>query len=346
VGLPTTDVPLKEQTLNILLVYPRYTETFWSFKHALKFVSKKAAFPPLGLLTVAALLPPNWEKKLVDMNTDNLKDKDITWADYVFISAMDIQRESAREIIGRCAQLQTKIVAGGPLFTIGYEEFEQVDHFVLGEFESIAPAFAADLEEGIAQRICQCEAGPDIRLSPVPAWDLIDIRKYASVSVQYSRGCPFDCEFCDVVLLNGRVPRTKSAKQLLEEMQAIYHLGWRDSVFIVDDNFIGNKKKLKAEILPAIIDWKKQRNHPFELLTQASIGISDDEQLMRLMVEAGFSRVFVGIETPNEESLEECGKFQNANRDLVASVKRIQNHGMEVQGGFIVGFDNDPYNIF
>ena len=332
--------------MNILLVYPRYPETFWSFKHALKFVSKKAAFPPLGLLTIAALLPPEWEKKLVDMNTDNLKDKDITWADYVFISAMDIQRESAREVIGRCAQLQTKIVAGGPLFTIGYEEFEQVDHFVLGEFESIAPGFAADLEEGIAQRICQCESGPDIRLSPVPAWDLIDTRKYASVSVQYSRGCPFDCEFCDVVLLNGRVPRTKSAKQLLEEMEAIYHLGWRDSVFIVDDNFIGNKKKLKAEILPAIIEWKKQRNHPFELLTQASIGISDDEQLMQLMVEAGFNRVFVGIETPNEESLEECGKFQNANRDLVASVKMIQNHGMEVQGGFIVGFDNDPYNIF
>jgi len=339
-------VPLEERTLNILLVYPCYPETFWSFRHALKFISKKAAFPPLGLLTVAALLPSEWDKKLVDMNTDNLKDRDIAWADYVFVSAMDIQQASALEVIGRCVQLETKVVAGGPLFTTSEEEFEGVDHFVKGEAEEMAPRFVADMENACLQRVYESEGRPDVRYAPVPAWDLINIKKYASLTVQYSRGCPFDCEFCDVVLLNGRVPRTKSARQLLDEMEAIYRLGWRSTVFIVDDNFIGNKKKLKTEVLPEIIEWKKQRNHPFELHTQVSIGISDDEQLMQLMVEAGFNRVFVGIETPNEESLGECGKSQNANRDLVACVKRIQNCGMEVQGGFIVGFDSDPQNIF
>jgi len=336
----------QEKILKILFLYPRYPETFWSFGHALKFISKKAAFPPLGLLTVAALLPSEWDKKLVDLNTGNLKDKDIAWADYVFVSAMDIQQASAREVISRCVQLETKVVAGGPLFTTSNEEFEGVDHLVRGEFEALAPQFVADMENGCLQRVYESERKPDTRHSPVPAWGLINIKKYASLSVQYSRGCPFDCEFCDVVLLNGRVPRTKSTEQLLNEMEAIYRLGWRDSVFIVDDNFIGNKKKLKTEVLPAIIEWKRQRNHPFVLNTQISIGISDDTQLMQLMVKAGFGKVFVGIETPNEESLVECGKSQNTDRDLIAAVKRIQNHGMEVQAGFIVGFDSDPQNIF
>jgi len=332
--------------MKVLFLYPRYPETFWSLKHALKIISKKAISPPLGLLTVAALLPSEWDKKLVDLNTDNLKDRDISWADYVFVSAMDIQRASVREVISRCVQLGTKVVAGGPLFTTSDEEFEGVDCLVRGEFEEIAPQFVADMENRCLQRVYEAEQKPDIQNSPVPEWNLIDIKKYASLSIQYSRGCPFDCEFCDVVLLNGRVPRTKSAEQLLNEMEAIYRLGWRNFVFIVDDNFIGNKKKLKTEVLPAIIEWKKQRNHPFELNTQVSIGISDDEQLMQLMVEAGFNTVFVGIETPSEEGLGECGKSQNAKRDLVAAVKRIQNHGMEVQGGFIVGFDSDPPNIF
>jgi len=332
--------------LRILFIYPRYTETFWSFRHALKFISKKAAFPPLGLLTVAAMLPSHWEKRLVDMNTDHLKDKDIAWADYVLLGAMDIQRASALEVIQRCGQLGTRVVAGGALFTTSEEEFPGVDHVVKGEFEAVADQFVADMENGCLKEVYESDEKPDISRAPVPAWDLVDINKYASVSIQYSRGCPFDCEFCDVVLLNGRRPRTKSASQLLGEMESIYRLGWRNTVFIVDDNFIGNKKKLKAEVLPAIINWKRERNHPFDLLTQASIGIADDEELMRLMVEAGFSRVFVGIETPNEESLGECGKVQNINRDLIASVKTIQNHGMEVQGGFIVGFDSDPPNIF
>ncbi|MEW6034548.1 MAG: DUF4070 domain-containing protein [Chloroflexota bacterium] len=332
--------------MNILLVYPRYPETFWSFKHALKFVWKKAAFPPLGLLTVASLLPPLWNKRLVDMNTDELKDEDIKWADYVFLSAMDIQRQSACEVIKRCILLRARIVAGGPLFTTGYDEFPAVDHLVLGESEVVLPQLVADMESGTARHIYQSDERPDVERTPVPAWELINIRKYATLSLQYSRGCPFDCEFCDIVLLNGRVPRTKNAKQLTAELEAIYRLGWRDSVFIVDDNFIGNKRKLKAETLPAIVEWMKERGYPFTLLTQASITLADDEKLMQLVVEAGFNSVFVGVETPDEGSLGECGKFQNTNRDLVASVKKLQNHGLQVHGGFIVGFDSDPHSIF
>ncbi|MFC1919602.1 B12-binding domain-containing radical SAM protein [Chloroflexota bacterium] len=332
--------------MNILLVYPQYPETFWSFKHALKFISKKAAFPPLGLLTIASLLPSGWSKRLVDMNTDNLGDEDIAWAEFVFISAMDVQRQSAQDVINRCIQLKTRTVAGGPLFTSCYDEFEGVDHFVLGEAETILPGFLSDIENGTASHIYQSDERPNLQCTPVPAWELVDTKKYATLNVQYSRGCPFDCEFCDVVLLNGRNPRTKDVQQLIGEMEEIYRLGWRRTVFMVDDNFVGNKNKLKAEVLPAIRDWMKQRHHPFRLITQASINMSDDEELMELMVEAGFETVFIGIETPNEDSLGECGKHQNKQRDLVASVKRLQNHGLEVQGGFIVGFDSDPQSIF
>lgn len=332
--------------MNILLVYPRYPDTFWSFRHALKFIAKKAAYPPLGLLTVASLLPREWEKRLVDLNADGLSDEDIVWADYVFVSAMDVQRESAHEVIRRCHELGAKMVAGGPLFTTGHDGFPEVDHFVLGEAENLMPRLVADLGRGSGERFYQSEERPDIRKSPIPAWELLDTRKYATLSLQYSRGCPYDCEFCDVVLLNGRVPRTKDLKQMIGELEAIRRLGCCGTVFVVDDNFIGNKKKLKAEVLPAVVAWMKAKNYPFTLFTQASIGIADDEELMRLMVDAGFDRVFIGIETPNEESLGECGKYQNANRDLVASVKKLQNHGIEVQGGFIVGFDSDPVNIF
>jgi radical SAM superfamily enzyme YgiQ (UPF0313 family) len=332
--------------LKILLVYPQYPDTFWSFKHALKFVSKKAAYPPLGLLTVAAMLPQEWEKRLVDMNVTSLTDEDIGWADYVFISAMAVQQNSVREVIARCKNLGTKLVAGGPLFTTGYEEFDEIDHLVLGEAEVTLPPFLQDLERGCAQHIYASEERPDITQTPIPLWSLIDLKKYSSMSIQYSRGCPFNCEFCDIIVLNGHKPRTKDREQLVAELEALYHLGWRQGVFIVDDNFIGNKRKLKSEILPAIIAWMKARKYPFYFFTEASINLADDEELMQLMVEAGFNRVFIGIETPNEESLAECNKWQNQRRDLVASVKKIQNHGLEVQGGFIIGFDSDPISIF
>jgi radical SAM superfamily enzyme YgiQ (UPF0313 family) len=332
--------------MKILLVYPQYPDTFWSFKHALKFVSKKAAFPPLGLLTIAAMLPEDWDKKLIDMNVTNLSDRDIEWADYVFVSAMAVQKESVREVIKRCRKLNTKIVAGGPLFTTGYEEFKEIDHFVLNEAEVTLPLFLEDLKNGEAKQVYSSEEWANVRETPLPAWDLIDIKKYSAMSIQYSRGCPFDCEFCDIVVLNGHVPRTKGADQLLRELEEFYKRGWRSSVFIVDDNFIGNKKKLKTEILPAIVQWMKEKKKPFSLFTEASINLADDEELMQLMVRANFNMVFVGIETTNEDSLAECSKLQNKNRDMVAAVKKLQNRGLQVQGGFILGFDNDPPAIF
>ncbi len=332
--------------MKILLVYPQYPDTFWSFKHALKFISKKAAFPPLGLLTVAAMLPDEWEKRLVDMNVTGLADGDIQWADYVFISAMVVQRKSVKEVITRAKKLDTKIVCGGPLFTTGYEEFDGVDHFVLGEAEITLPLFLEDLEKGSPRHIYTSNERPDISKTPVPLWSLINMQSYSSMNVQYSRGCPFDCEFCDIITLNGHNPRTKDKDQLISELEALYHQGWRGGVFIVDDNFIGNKRKLKAEILPAIINWRKGRKRPFGFFTEASINLADDDELMRLMVDAGFGSVFIGIETPNDESLIECAKSQNRNRNLFTSVKKIQNHGLEVQGGFIVGFDSDPLSIF
>ncbi len=332
--------------MKILLVYPRYPDTFWSFKHALKFISKAASFPPLGLLTIAAMLPKEWQLKLVNMSVTSLTDADIRWADYVFVSAMVTQRSSAKEVIAHCRKLGTKIVAGGPLFTTEYEELEGVDHFVLGEAEDIMPSFIKDLEAGCAQHIYSSSERPDIAKTPIPLWSLVDMKKYSSMNVQYSRGCPYNCEFCDIIVLNGHKPRTKSKVQMLAELDAIYQQGWRGGVFIVDDNFIGNKKKLKSEILPAIISWTKERKYPFALSTEASINLADDEDLMQLMVAAGFNTVFIGVESPNEESLAECDKFLNKNRDLIASVKKIQNYGMEVQGGFIVGFDSDPLSIF
>jgi radical SAM superfamily enzyme YgiQ (UPF0313 family) len=332
--------------LKILLVYPQYPDTFWSFKHALKFISKKAAFPPLGLLTVAAMLPKEWEKKLVDMNVTRLKDEDLKWADYVFISAMTVQRDSVNEVISRCKRLGVKTVAGGPLFTTGYEEFDEVDHLVLNEAEVTLSPFIGDAVKGRARHIYSSTEWPDLNKTPIPLWSLINMKDYSSMNMQYSRGCPFNCEFCDIIILNGRQPRTKSKDQVLAELDALYYQGWRGGVFVVDDNFIGNKKKVKEEILPAIIEWGRRRKHPYALSTEASINLADDEELMEMMVEAGFNTVFIGIETPNEESLMECAKSQNQNRDLLGAVKRIQHYGLEVQGGFIVGFDSDPISIF
>jgi radical SAM superfamily enzyme YgiQ (UPF0313 family) len=332
--------------MKILLVYPRYPDTFWSFRHALKFISKKANFPPLGLLTVAAMLPTEWEKRLVDLNIKALEDADIKWADFVFISAMVVQKDSAKEVIARCNKLNTRVVAGGPLFTTGYEEFEGIDHFVLGEGEVTLPRFLADLAEGQPRHIYTSDERPDISKTPVPLWSLIDMKNYSAMSLQYSRGCPFDCDFCDIIVLNGHKPRTKEKQQMVGELEALYRHGWRGSLFIVDDNFIGNRRKLKAETLPAMIEWSKKNKYPFTFFTETSIDLADDTELMDLMAEAGFNRVFIGIETPNEDSLMECHKLQNRNRDLAASVKKIQNHGFEVQGGFIIGFDSDPASIF
>lgn len=331
--------------MKILLVYPEFPDTFWSFKHALKFIQKKAGAPPLGLLTVAAMLPPDWDKRLVDLNVSNLTEEELAWADYVFISAMIVQRASAQALIMRCKQAGVKIVAGGPLFTMEHEQFPGVDYFVLNEAELTLPPFLADLANGREQRIYVTSEYPDIRQSPTPLWRLANLKHYDTVSIQFSRGCPFRCDFCNVTALLGHQPRTKTAHQIVAELDSLYAMGWRKSVFFVDDNFIGNKKQIKSEILPALIQWRKGKTGiPFS--TEVSINLADDPELIHLMTQAGFDTIFVGIETPNEDSLDECSKTQNKGRDLVQSVKRLQRAGLQVQGGFIVGFDNDTPSIF
>ena len=334
--------------MKILMIYPSYPETFWSYKYVLKFVAKKASLPPLGLLTVAALLPAEWEKRLIDLSAgDCLTEQDIKWADYVFIGAMSIQRKSVTDLIGQCKRIGAIIVAGGPLFTAAYQDFPQVDYLVLNEAEVTLPLFLADLHRGNLKRIYASKEKADLEHSPVPAWELIkDLKQYNSLCMQYSRGCPFDCDFCDVTMLFGHKIRTKSKYQLLKELDKIYQLGWREGVFMVDDNFIAHKSKLKKEILPALISWNKEKGHCFSFSTQASINIADEEELMNMMVEAGFDSVFIGIETPHEESLEECHKNQNRHRNLINAVHKVQQSGLQVTGGFIVGFDHDPPSIF
>ncbi len=332
--------------MKVLLVYPKYPDTFWSFRHALKFISKKACYPPLGLLTVAAMLPESWEKKLVDMNVQQLSDKDLRWADCVFVSAMTIQAESAGKVLERCRQLGTRTVAGGPLFTSSPADFHEVDHLVLNEAELTLPQFLADLQRGCARRVYTSDRWAEVKETPIPLWELINIKKYAAMNIQYSRGCPFDCEFCDITALFGRKPRTKTGVQLLAELESLYARGWRGGVFFVDDNFIGDKRKLKKVILPAMLDWQVRRKWPFAFFTEASIDLADDGDLMDLMVRAGFEEVFIGIETPHDDGHTESGKVQNRNRDLLACVRRIQQAGLQVHGGFIVGFDSDPPSIF
>jgi len=331
--------------MNILLIYPEYPSTFWSHKHALKFVSKKAAFPPLGLMTVASMLPSEWKKKLVDVNVRELKDRYIEWADMIFISAMIVQKDSASQIIERCKAMGKTVVAGGPAFTTQTEKFKGVDHFVLNEAEITLPLFLEDLKKGCAKPVYTSMERPDITKTQIPMWSLINPKHYVTMPVQYSRGCPFDCEFCDIVIMNGRVPRTKTPKQMINEMQALYDSGWRSSVFIVDDNFIGNKVNAK-KMLRVLIKWQKKHKYPFMLLTEASMNLADDSELMRLMSAANFYKVFLGIETTNIDSLKECSKMQNVSKDLAESVKVIQQNGMQVMGGFIVGFDSDNENVF
>ncbi len=331
--------------MRILMVYPEYPPTFWSFKYALPFVNKKATVPPLGLLTVAPLLPEKWEKKLIDMNVEKLTDEEIKWADHVYISGMIVQKKSAKEVIKRAKTFDKFVAAGGPLFTTGHTEFDSVDSFVLGEGEAIISMFAKDVKKGVPKKIYTAEERPDIAKTPVPDWKLIKKENYASLSMQISRGCPFNCEFCDIIIMNGRVPRVKTPDKVIEELDAIYKAGWRGSVFVVDDNFIGNKGKIK-KILEKTGAWMEEKKWPFTLYTEASIDLADDAELMGLMKRANFDSVFVGIETPDEETLKACGKVQNTNRNMAEKVRVIQRNGMQVQGGFILGFDTDNPGTF
>ncbi len=331
--------------MKAVLVYPTFPETFWSFKYILKFIRRKAAHPPLGLLTLAAMMPEDWELKVVDMNVEELTDQHIMWADLVFVGAMVVQKDCARTIIDRAHILGKQVVAGGPLFTSLPDDYDDVDYLVLNEAELTLPPFLSDLAAGNPKHLYTTAEKPDIQGTPIPRWDLIRLKNYASMSVQFSRGCPFNCEFCDIVNLNGRIPRLKSNEQMIREFQVLYDMSWRGGVFVVDDNFIGNKSKVKL-LLREIITWQEARRYPFALYTEASVNLAEDDELMQLMATAGFDSVFLGLETPAEESLKECGKHQNCKMDLLEAVKRIQRNGMEVMGGFIIGFDNDPPNIF
>jgi radical SAM superfamily enzyme YgiQ (UPF0313 family) len=331
--------------MNVLLVYPQNPDTFWSFKHVLHFVSKRSTFPPLGLLTIAAMLPADWRLKLVDLNVDRLKDTDLRWADYVMVGAMIVHKASVREIVARCQALSKPVIAGGPLFTTGHGDFPSIQHFVLGEAEDIMPQLVSDMGAGTVRREYRAESRPEMKQVPLPRWDLIDFRHYVTMAVQFSRGCPYDCEFCDIIVMNGRVPRTKTPAQLIAELETLRVQGWKDMVFVVDDNFIGDKKRTAA-LLRELIAWREQARPGMGFFTEASVNLADDAELCDLMVRAGFKKVFVGIETPVSSSLQECHKQQNKGRDLLESVRTLQRAGLEVMGGFIVGFDNDQQDIF
>ncbi len=330
----------------ILMLYPEYPVTFWSYKYVLKYISKRAAYPPLGLLTVAAMLPEDWEIRLIDLNTDEAGKNDYVWADYVMVSAMMIQKRSVRDILEKCREHGKKVIAGGPLFNIAPEDYAtSVDHLIMGEAESSFPSFLEDLERGNPGKFYPSDHYPSLVKTPLPRWNLIDVRKYATLAIQFSRGCPNDCEFCDITALYGRTPRLKSGSQFIRELQAVYDTGWRGTVFIVDDNFIGNKREVKRT-LASVVDWMRKHHYPFAFLTEATINLADDDELIHLMVEAGFDSVFIGFESPEEASLKECSKNQNCRRDMIGAVKKLQSAGLQVLGGYIVGFDHDDESIF
>ena len=331
--------------MKILLINPKTPDTFWSFKHAVRLVSRRASMAPLGLLTVAAMLPLEWDLRLVDLDVRILQEEDLRWADYVLLGAMIVQKDSVHEIVARCNALGKKIIAGGPLFTTGWEAFPEIKHFVLGEAEEIMPQVVEDMRNGCLRHLYQAAKRPDLTHSPIPRWDLINFRHYVTMSVQFSRGCPFDCEFCDIIVMNGRLPRAKTPEQLIAELEVLRQKGWKDMVFIVDDNFIGNKQRAKI-LLQKLIEWRRLKRSRMGFVTEASMNLADDAELISLMVQAGFKKVFVGIETPSMEALTECHKVQNRNRDLVGSVRTLQHAGLEVMGGFIVGFDSDKKDIF
>jgi radical SAM superfamily enzyme YgiQ (UPF0313 family) len=331
--------------MKILMVYPEIPATYWSLKYALPFAGYKTLMPPLGLITVAAMLPENYDIRLIDMNYQEFTAKDITASDMVFVSAMIVQKDSFQNVVRMCNECGIPVAAGGPYPTNSYRSIRGVDHFVLNEGEITLPRFIEDLENGRPQKMYRDEAKPDITKTPVPRFDLLDLNAYASMAVQSSRGCPFNCEFCDIIEMFGRVPRYKLPEQFTHELDRLYDTGYRGPLFFVDDNFIGNKKKAR-ELLDHVIRWQKNKNYPFTLFTEASVNLAQDEPLLDRMVEAGIDMVFLGIETPVQATLELTQKQQNTKADILESIKKIQSKGIEVMGGFIVGFDSDPENIF
>ncbi len=331
--------------INVLLVYPEFPDTFWSFKRALAFAGKRASFPPLGLLTISAMLPPSWPRRLIDMNVRSLTSRDVAWADVLMVSAMYVQKDSLRDVIDLGKAHGKTVVVGGPYTSVGMHNLTAADHIFVGEVESTFAGFLDDLQHGQAARIYQAKERPALDQVPIPDFGLAEMQAYSDMAVQYSRGCPFTCEFCDIIEIYGRVPRTKTNGQMLAELDALLRTGWRGDVFIVDDNFIGNKKNVRT-LMPELAEWSARHRYPFSFITEASINLADDPALLKQMRQANFRQIFIGIETPVGESLKEAQKGQNLRRDLLDSVHRVQSYGMEVMAGFIVGFDSDPDDIF
>jgi radical SAM superfamily enzyme YgiQ (UPF0313 family) len=337
--------------MNILLVYPKMPSTFWTFDHAVELAGKQACYPPLGLLTVAAMLPKEWNKRLIDLNVTDLEvgddlgvelsDEVLQWADFVFVGAMNVQVRSTRAVIARCNAAGVKVVAGGPLFTHEHETFDNVDHFILNEAEITLPLFLADLEAGNPKPLYATPEFANVHETPIPLWELADLDKYVFAIVQYSRGCPYMCDFCDVTALFGRKPRIKTPDQMLAELRALGDLGRFDMVLFADDNLIGNQVHLKKELLPALIDWRAQAPFRVNFGTQVTVNLVDDPVLTRMMLEAGFGSIFCGLESPDEETLKASKKRQNTKRDLVGNVQRLHELGFTISAGFIVGFDTD-----
>jgi radical SAM superfamily enzyme YgiQ (UPF0313 family) len=352
---------MSQPTIHALLVYPEFAISRWGFQHAIGFIGKKAFMPPLGLLTVAALFPAHYAIRVIDMNVAALTDDDLRWADVVFTSSMIVQRRSLHEVIARCRAAARPIVAGGPYPTACPDELAGVDHVIAGEAEGVFPGFLSDLEAGRARPLYRESGKPDVTRTPLPRYDLVDIHAYYYLSAQFSRGCPFTCEFCDIPMLFGRVPRTKTNGQMLAELSQLHRLGWRGPVFIADDNFIANKRDA-MRLLPALAAWQRARRHPFAFLTEASVNLAQVEPLLDAMVEAGFHRVFLGIETPNPAALNKLKKVQNVSRGragaraqdrsassdtyLLDAVRTIQAKGIEVAAGFILGLDSDGPEVF
>ena len=340
------DFPPLGRDLKVLLIWPRFPASFWSFEGVLKLIRIEANHPPLGLLTVAALCPKNWKLRLLDRCFEELRDEDIRWADLIMVSGMRVQKDDMREILLRARGLGTRTIVGGPFASSEPELLLRwADHVVVGEPDEAFSEIAADLERGTARRLYIIREKPDVSRTPPPRFDLLKIGKYASMAIQFSRGCPFQCEFCDIITIYGRRPRTKMPAQVLAELDALYKLGWRDEVFIVDDNFIGNHK-LALELARELEQWQKQRGYPMFFYTEASIDLAQKPELIEAMVKANFFFVFMGIESPSPKSLTEAKKFQNLRRDPLDCVHFIQDRGLWVTAGFIIGFDSDTEEIF
>jgi radical SAM superfamily enzyme YgiQ (UPF0313 family) len=332
--------------IKVLMVWPRFPASYWSLGEATEIVPERSLMPPLGLITVAAFCPKEWTIRLVDLAFQELSDEDLLWADLVMVSAMQVQHNDARRTLERASKLSRRTMIGGPYASSEPEALLPLaDHVVVGEPDEIFQEIAADLEVGSARRLYRVIEKPDVSRTPVPRFDLLALKKYTLMAVQFSRGCPFTCEFCDIITLYGRRPRTKSPAQLIGELDALLQLGWRKEIFIVDDNFIGNHKAA-LELARGLEQWQRRNQYPFRFGTEASIDLASRPELLDAMVKANFWRVFIGIETPSVASLKETKKFQNLRRDLLDSIRFIQQHGLWVMGGFIVGFDNDEADIF